>query len=130
MLKTQNVSVSKHLRREKRRAWICPPAWKFDSIGSLLVIHYALPPHSPEAALRVAESVSTAKILKKNLNYLNIFLCSNLQKIFWSNVITSSNFANKSIQKKFLTYLKFSSNSKKLKLWKIKSKKWYEINTE
>ena len=65
MLKTQNVSVSKHLRREKRRAWICPPAWKFDSTGSLLVIHYALPPHSPEAALRVAESVSTAKILKK-----------------------------------------------------------------
>ena len=59
MLKT-HVSVSKHLRGEKRGAWIYPPTWKFDFIRRLIKVDYASPPQSPQAVLRVAESVPTA----------------------------------------------------------------------
>ena len=83
MLKIHNVSVSKHLRGEKRSAWIGPPTWKLDFTYPLVRADYASPPQSPQAALRVSESLPTAKMLKKNLNYLNISLYLNKpQKIF------------------------------------------------
>ena len=75
-MRRTHVSVSKHLKRIKRGAWICPHAWKIDSTRPLIKVNYASPLRPFQAALKVAESVPTAKTLKKNLNYLNIFLCS------------------------------------------------------
>ena len=67
------VSVAKHFRGDKRGAWICPPAWKFDSTGSLIRVDYESPPQSPQAALRVAESVPTVKIFKKKSKFSKHF---------------------------------------------------------
>ena len=71
MLLSRNVPVSKHLRREKKGAWMCHPTWKLDFKRPLIRLDYILPPQSPKTALRIVESVPPAKMLKKYLNYLN-----------------------------------------------------------
>ena len=65
-----NVSVSKHLRGEKKGGWICPPTWKLDFTRPLIRIDQTSPAQS---VLRIPEPILTAKMFKKNLNYLNIF---------------------------------------------------------
>ena len=65
-----NVSVSKHLRGEKKGGWICPPTWKLDFTRPLIRIDRTAPAQS---VLRIPEPILTAKMFKKNLNYLNIF---------------------------------------------------------
>ena len=64
-MRKTHVSVSKHLKRIKRGAWICPHAWKIDSTRSLIKVNYASSLRPFQAALKVAESVPTAKTLKK-----------------------------------------------------------------
>ena len=46
-------------------------------IRPLIRIDYTSPPQSCQAALRVPEPILTAKMFKKNLNYLNIFFYLN-----------------------------------------------------
>ena len=43
----------------------------------LIRIDYTSPPQYRQAALRVLKPILTAKMFKKNLNYLNIFFCLN-----------------------------------------------------
>ena len=66
----------------------------------------------------VYSSIATAKMLKKNLNYLNICLnLTNLQNIFWSKGMVSFfemkpwNFANGNL--KFLKYSKLDVQTQK-----------------
>ena len=65
MHKTDNVSVSKHLRGEKEGRWICPPIWKLNFARPLIRIDYTSPPQSRQTALRVPEPILTAKMFKK-----------------------------------------------------------------
>ena len=65
MLYTNNVSASKQLRGMKKSGWMCLPTWILDFIHTSIRIDYTSPPQSPQAALRVAKLVSTAKMLKK-----------------------------------------------------------------
>ena len=65
MHETHNVSVSKHLRGEKKGGWICPPTWKLNLIRPLIRIDYTSPPQSCQAALWVPEPILTAKMFKK-----------------------------------------------------------------
>ena len=75
MHETYNVSVSKHLRGEKKGGWMCPPTSKLNFTLPLIRNDYTSPPQSPQAALRVTEPILTA------VNYLNIFFyLSNSQK--------------------------------------------------
>ena len=57
MHETHNVSLSKHLRGEKKGGWICPPNWKLDFTRPLIRIDYTYPPQSYQAALRVPEPI-------------------------------------------------------------------------
>ena len=79
-----NVSVSKHLRGEKKGGWICPPTWKLDFTRPLIRIDQTSPAQS---VLRIPEPILTAKMFKNNLNYLNTFFFTwtNLKKIFIKN---------------------------------------------
>ena len=74
MHKTHNVSVAKHLRGGIKGGCICLPTWKLNFIRPLVRIDYTSPPQSGQTALRVHEPILTAKMFKKNLNYLNILL--------------------------------------------------------
>ena len=65
MHETHNVSVCKHLRREKKGGWICPTTWKLNFTRPVIRIDYTSPPQSREAALRVPEPILTAKMFKK-----------------------------------------------------------------
>ena len=65
MHETHNVSVSKHLRGEKKGGWICSPTWKLNFTGPLTRIDYTSPPQSRQSALRVPEPILTAKMIKK-----------------------------------------------------------------
>ena len=65
MHETDNVSVCKHLRGEKKGGWICPTTWKLNSTRPLIRIDYTFPYQSREAALRVPEPILTAKMFKK-----------------------------------------------------------------
>ena len=65
---THNVSVSKHLRGEKKGDWICPPTWKLRR--PLIIIDYTSPPQSRQAALRVPEHTLTAKKSKLSKHFL------------------------------------------------------------
>ena len=67
MYETHNVSVSKHLRAEKKGGWICPPTWKLNFTRPLIRTGYTSPPQSHQAALRAPESILTAKMFKKML---------------------------------------------------------------
>ena len=76
MYETHNVSVSKHLRAEKKGGWICPPTWKLNFTRPLIRTGYTSPPQSHQAALRAPESILTAKMfekckLPKHFFYLN-----------------------------------------------------------
>ena len=76
MYETHNVSVSKHLRAEKKGGWICPPTWKLNFTRPLIRTGYTSPPQSHQAALRAPESILTAKMfekckLSKHFFYLN-----------------------------------------------------------
>ena len=45
---------------------MCPPTWIVDFTHPSIRIDYKSPPQSPQVALRVAELVPTAKMLKKS----------------------------------------------------------------
>ena len=77
MYETHNVSVSKYPRGEKKDHWICPPTWKLNFTRPLIRIDYTSTPQSRQAALKVPKPILTAKMLKKNLNYLRIFFYFN-----------------------------------------------------
>ena len=66
MLKTHNDSVSKPLSGKKKSGWMCPPTWILHFTHPSIRIDYTSPPQSPQAALRVAELVETAKMSKKS----------------------------------------------------------------
>ena len=59
------VSVSKHLRGEKKGGWMCPSTWKLNLTRPLKKIDYTSPPQSRQAALRVTEPILAAKMFKK-----------------------------------------------------------------
>ena len=59
------------------RKRMCPPTWKLHFTNRSITIDYTSPSQSSQASLRVAELVPTAKMLKKSLNQLNIFLYLN-----------------------------------------------------
>ena len=62
---TQNImSVSKHLKGEKKGAWICPPTWKLNFTRPLIRINYKSPPQSRQPVLRVREPIVTGKMFK------------------------------------------------------------------
>ena len=69
-----NVSVSKPVRGEKKGGWICSPTWKLHFTRPLIKIDYTSPAQSCEVSLNVTEPILTTEMLKKNLNYPNIFL--------------------------------------------------------
>ena len=60
--KMYNVSVSKHLRGEKKGRWICPPTWKLDFTRPLIRIDQT---SSAQSVLRIPEPILTAKMLEK-----------------------------------------------------------------
>ena len=74
---THNVSVSKHLRGEKKDGWICPLTRKFNFTRPLIRIKYTSTRQSRQAALKVPKSILTTKMFKKKLNYLIIFFYFN-----------------------------------------------------
>ena len=65
-----NVSVSKHLRGEKKGGWICPPTWKLSFTRPLIIIDYTSPSQSRQAALRIPEPTLTAKKSKLSKHFL------------------------------------------------------------
>ena len=65
MHETHNVSLSRHLRGEKKGGWICPPTWKLNFTRPLIRIDYTSPPQFRQGALRVSEPILTAKTFKK-----------------------------------------------------------------
>ena len=60
MFQFRSISEGKN-----KNPWMCPPTWKFGFTRPLIRIGYTLTTKSPQAALRVAESIATAKMLKK-----------------------------------------------------------------
>ena len=52
MHETHNVSVSKHLRGEKKGGWASPPTWKLNFTRLIIKIDYISPPQSRQAASR------------------------------------------------------------------------------
>ena len=116
-----DVSVSKPVSGEKKGGWICSPTWKLDFTRPLIRIDYTSQAQSCQVSLNVAEPILTIEMLKKNLNYPNIFFDLNKSQ---KNILKKSNktmkFCNKNL--KFLKYSKsWYSNSKK---------KRCEINSE
>ena len=60
-----NVSVSRHLRGEKKAGWICPPTWKLNFTRPLIRINYISPSQSHQVALMIPELILTAKMFIK-----------------------------------------------------------------
>ena len=75
-----HVSVSKHLRVEKKGGWICPPTWKLNFTRPLVTIDYTSPPQYHQAALRVPEPTLTAKMFKKSKLSKHFFYLNKSQK--------------------------------------------------
>ena len=65
MLKTHNVSVSKHHLGKRKGGWIYPPTWKLNFTRPLIRIDYLVPPQYHQAASRITEPIVTAKMFKK-----------------------------------------------------------------
>ena len=61
MLENHNISVSKHLRGEKKNGWICPHTWKLNFTCPLIRFDYTSPHQSRQPALRVQKK-------KKDIN--------------------------------------------------------------
>ena len=65
-LNSFNVSLSKHLRGEKKGAWMYPPTWKLDFTRPLIRIDYTLPTQPPQAALsKLSKHFSLFKQISK-----------------------------------------------------------------
>ena len=80
---TRNVSVSKHLRGEKKGSWICPPTWKLNFTCLSIRIDYTFPPQSRQAALKVPEPILIVKMFKKSKLSKHFFYWNKSQKIFF-----------------------------------------------
>ena len=127
-----NVSVSKPVRGEKKGGWICSPTWKLHFTRPLIKIDYKSPAQSCEVSLNVTEPILTTEMLKKNLNYPNIFFDLNKSQ---KDIVKKSNktmkFCNKNL--KFLKYSKswYSNSKKKMwnKLW-IKKSRGFKIKNK
>ena len=74
-----HISVSKHLRGEKKGGWICPPTWKPNFTRPLMRIDYTSPPKSRQAALRAPEPILKAKMFKK-IEFKHFFYLNKSQK--------------------------------------------------